>query len=159
MQIDLLGPDAVEWRGVVYKTILSSAESGGRLSIIDNVSRPDTGPPRHVHADCDESFVVLSGEVLFDLAGEMRLCGPGETAFVPRGTEHSFRVIGDRPARMLTLFSPAGFEAFFAEMAEGEYRIPEDMPEITRIGVEHHVTFTGPPLDAAQTTRSEGEHS
>ncbi|MDA7430468.1 cupin domain-containing protein [Primorskyibacter aestuariivivens] len=156
MHTHILGPEAVEWRGVVYKTILSSDTSGGALSIIDNVSRPDTGPPRHVHSDCDEAFVVLSGEVAFEVEGQLVHRGPGQTAFVPRGAEHSFRVLGHQPARMLTIFSPGGFEAFFAEMAENDYSIPGDMEQIARIGAARNVTFTGPPLEAERLAHIKG---
>ncbi len=32
---------------------------------------------------------------------------------VPRGTPHTFINAGDRPGKMLTIFSPPGFEQFF----------------------------------------------
>lgn len=37
-------------------------------------------------------------------------------------------------------------EAFFAKMAKGQYRIPEDMPKIAEIAAAHNLSFTGPPL-------------
>jgi hypothetical protein len=78
------------------------------------------------------------------LAGETVLRGACETAFVPRGVEHTFRVLSE--ARMLTILTPGGFEGFFAEMAAGAFRIPEDMPAVLESATRHHLTFTGPPL-------------
>ena len=104
------------------------------------------GPPRHIHHAEDETFVVLSGEVEFWVAGERLLRGPGEAAFVPRGVEHTFRVVGDRPSRHLVILTPGGFEGFFREMAEARCRIPEDMPAVLQSAGRHNLEFTGPPL-------------
>lgn len=143
---DILGPDAVEWLGTLYKTILTTAESGGALSITDSVSPPGSGPPRHVHHDADEAFVILSGDCAFWLDGAVSHRGPGQSIFVPRGTPHSFRVTSDLPCRHLVILTPGGFEGFFAEMAERRCRIPEDMEAVTEAGARHHLSFTGPPL-------------
>lgn len=48
-------------------------------------------PPRHLHPGQDESFEVEAGEMLFIIAGEGRLTGPGEVIEIPRGTPHQAR--------------------------------------------------------------------
>jgi quercetin dioxygenase-like cupin family protein len=141
-----LGPTAFEWQGTWYETILSTAASGGALSIVDSVSPEGSGPPRHVHHAEDETFILLSGECEFWLEGETFRRGPGETVFVPRGREHTFRVIGDRPCRHLVILTPGGFEAFLEAMAAGNFTIPEDMDAINAIASRYNLTFTGPPL-------------
>ena len=148
MKDQILGPDAIEWLGVAYKTILKTEETGGAMSITDSVSPPNSGPPRHVHHDADEAFVILTGECEFWLAGETFYRGPGETAFIPRGTEHTFRIVGDQPCRHLVILTPGGFEGFFAEMAERQCRIPDDMGDVVATGERFSMTFTGPPLGA-----------
>ena len=142
----LSGPNVHEWLGVRYKTILSPAESGGAMSIVDSESPACSGPPRHVHEREDEVFIVLTGECEFWLEGQTFRRGPGETAFIPRGREHTFRVMRDLPSRHLLILTPGGFEGFFAEMARGAFRIPEDMPAVVESAARHHLTFTGPPL-------------
>jgi quercetin dioxygenase-like cupin family protein len=142
----ILGPDAVEWLGVSYRTILGTSQTGGTMSIVDSVSPPQSGPPRHIHHDADETFILLTGDVEFWLEGERFNRGPGETAFIPRGKEHTFRVVSSTPCRHLVILTPGGFEAFFAEMATGGFRIPEDMPAIAESAARHHLSFTGPPL-------------
>lgn len=148
MKDHILGRGAIEWLGVQYKTILTTDETGGAMSITDSVSPPNSGPPRHVHKDANETFVLLTGEAEFWIDGEKFNRGPGETAFVPRGKEHTFRVIGSLPSRHLVIMTPGGFEGFFAEMAKGNFGIPEDMEAITSIASRYHLTFTGPPLEA-----------
>ena len=148
MKDTILGPEAIEWLGVHYNTILKTDATNGVMSITDSVSPPGSGPPRHIHHDADETFIMLTGDSEFWLDGERFARGPGQTAFVPRGTEHTFRVVSDVPSRHLVILTPGGFEGFFAEMAAGHLRIPQDMPEITKIASKYQLTFTGPPLSA-----------
>jgi quercetin dioxygenase-like cupin family protein len=138
----------IEWLGVTYRTILSPEASEGAMSILDSTAPVTTRPPRHVHECEDEIFIVLTGHCEFWVEGARFVKGPGETAFVPRGKEHTFRVIGDTPSRHLVILTPGGFEGFFADMARGQFRIPEDVPEIEASARAHHMTITGPPLEA-----------
>ncbi len=135
---------SVEWLGVTYRTILSTAASGGAMSIVDTFSPEGSGPPRHVHHAEDEAFVVLSGGIELWVAGQTSRLGPGEAALVPRGTEHTFKALAD--TRKLVILTPGGFEGFFAEMAKGAFRIPEDMAPISESAARHNLAFTGPPL-------------
>lgn len=139
-------PASLEWLGVTYRTILSPEETGGAMSIVDSTSPPGSGPPRHVHEREDEIFVVLDGRILFWLDGETFERGPGEAAFIPRGREHTFKVVSGTPARHLVILTPGGFEGFFADMAAGQFRIPQDMAKVTESAERHNLRFTGPPL-------------
>lgn len=143
---DTVSRNTLDWNGTTYRTILDASETQGAMSIFDSVSPPRSGPPRHVHDAEDETFVILSGEVELWLEGETFTRGPGETAFIPRGAEHTFRVISDHPCRHLVILTPGGFDTFFAEMAEGGFRIPEDMDAINESAARHNMRFTGPPL-------------
>ncbi|SDK54933.1 cupin domain-containing protein [Aliiruegeria lutimaris] len=137
----------LEWLGVSHKTILSPEQTGGAMSIVESVSPPESGPPRHIHHNEDETFVVLSGACKIWVEGKEATIAAGETAFIPRGKEHSFKVIGSAPCRKLIILTPSGFEGFFSDMAAGQFRIPEDMPAIEESAHRHNLTFTGPPLD------------
>lgn len=143
---DLATRDIHVWNGTTYRTILDISETGGAMSIFDSTSPPRSGPPRHVHDAEDEIFVVLSGEVEFWMEGESFIRGAGETAFIPRGAEHTYRVVSDHASRKITILTPGGFDRFFAEMATGGFRIPEDMDAINESAVRHNLRFTGPPL-------------
>jgi quercetin dioxygenase-like cupin family protein len=138
---------AIEWLGVKYKTILCPEQTGGTMSIVDSCSPPESGPPRHIHHTEDETFVMITGTCKVWIAGQESLIGPGECIFIPRGTEHTFKVVSDEPARHLVILTPGGFEGFFEDMAAGQFRIPEDMPAIEDSAGRHNLTFTGPPLD------------
>lgn len=137
----------LSWLDTDYRMLLTSDKTNGRQALFESVTQPGGGPPRHVHQDADETFVILSGDVAFWLDGMDSAQGPGNVVFVPRGAEHTFQVIGLRPARMLTILSPGGFEVFFKEMAAGDFRIPQDMAQINKIAERFQLRFTGPPLD------------
>ena len=139
--------DAIEWLGVRYKTILSPEQTGGAMSIVDSLSPVGSGPPRHVHENEDETFVMISGTCKVWIDGEEMIAGPGQSVFIPRSTNHTFKVVGGEPSRHLVILTPGGFEGFFAEMATGQFRIPEDMPAIEESARRHHLSFTGPPLE------------
>ena len=50
--------------------------------------------------------------------------------------------------RYKTILTPGGFEGFFADMAQGGFRIPEDMERIVACAARHSLRVTGPPLGA-----------
>ena len=138
---------AIEWLGVKYKTILSPEQTGGAMSIVDSWSPAGSGPPRHIHQTEDETFVILTGACKVWIEGEELTAGAGKSVFIPRGKEHTFKVTDDGPSRHLVILTPGGFEGFFADMAAGQFRIPEDMPAIEESAKRHNLAFTGPPLD------------
>ena len=138
--------DAMEWIGSTFRSLLSTEDCGGRQNLMEVISEPMSGPPRHIHEHEDETFYVLSGALEFWVAGERMIKHAGEAAFVPRGTEHTFRVVSDQPARFLTLHTPGGFDAFIAEMVTNNYLIPQNMDEVAKAAGRYNTTFTGPPL-------------
>ncbi|WFU07440.1 cupin domain-containing protein (plasmid) [Rhizobium sp. CB3171] len=119
------------------------------MSIVDSLSPVGSGPPRHIHEREEETIVLLSGSCEFWIEGGTFIKKSGETVFVPRGTEHTFRVIGDIPSRHLVILTPGGFEGFFADMAAGQFEIPRNMDRIAKSAERHSLRFTGPPLGTA----------
>ena len=132
----------LDWLGVKYRIILQSPG----LSVVDTYSPAGSGPPRHIHDDADETFVVVEGRVEVWIEGETHFLSAGEAMTIPRGREHTFRVTDDGPARKFVVLAPGGFENFFADMAAGQFDIPGDMPAIEESAARHHLRFTGPPL-------------
>jgi mannose-6-phosphate isomerase-like protein (cupin superfamily) len=64
----------------------------------------------HVHADEDDAFYVLEGELTFTFGAEQAMAPPGAFVLVPPGVEHGFRNDTAHPVRMLNLHAPAGFD-------------------------------------------------
>jgi quercetin dioxygenase-like cupin family protein len=104
---------------------------------------PGQGPPLHTHANEDESWYVLDGELRFKLDSEIRAAPAGSFVFVPRGTVHAFQNEGREPARTLVIFTPAGRERFFDDFAS---LATPDPVAFARIGEPIGMNVIGPPL-------------
>jgi len=97
--------------------LLRSEDSGGRVALVDNrVPAGTAGPPLHRH-DFDEAFVVLEGEVTFQLGDDLVTRRAGELAFAPRGVPHTFANQSGADARHVIVITPAGFERYFDRLA------------------------------------------
>jgi mannose-6-phosphate isomerase-like protein (cupin superfamily) len=68
------------------------------------------GPDPHTHREEDDSFLILEGEVTFTVEGEDVVAEAGTFVLVPPGIEHTFANRSDRPAKILNIHAPAGFD-------------------------------------------------
>ena len=117
-------------------------QTGGTLTAFENTIAPLDGPPLHIHANEDEAFYILEGHLRYLLDGELHDAPAGSFVFIPRGTPHCFQNIGDRPARILVLFTPSGMEHFFDRFAA-----QSDGAEAFRtLGAPLGMDVVGPPL-------------
>lgn len=64
----------------------------------------------HLHSDEDDAFLIMDGELTFDLDHGPVEAGPGTFVLVPPGVEHGFTNHGSKPVRMLNIHAPAGFD-------------------------------------------------
>jgi mannose-6-phosphate isomerase-like protein (cupin superfamily) len=65
---------------------------------------------QHVHADEDDAFYVVEGELTFLLGDEQVSAPAGTFVLVPPGVRHGFRNDGEVPVRMLNIHAPGGFD-------------------------------------------------
>ena len=68
------------------------------------------GPEAHVHADEDDAFFILDGELTFWVDGDEVAAPTGTFVLVPPGVEHTFANALDTPTRVLNIHAPAGFD-------------------------------------------------
>ena len=98
--------------------IYVKAESGlsdGRVTLVEDVLKPGFLLARHSHERTTEVFYVLDGVVEFRFDDETVAAEPGATVTVPPRVAHEVSCAAG--GRLLTLFSPGGFEDYLAEMA------------------------------------------
>lgn len=99
--------------------MLGADRTGGRLSLVEHPLAPRAlGSPMHTHRREDEYSVVLEGRVGAQIGDQVTEAGPGSVLVKPRGVPHAFWNPADQPARLLEIISPAGFELYFAQLAE-----------------------------------------
>lgn len=123
------GQGLTKWvSGDSYTMKVTGGQTGGNLGFIEAVVPPGGGPVAHAHANGDETFYLLEGELEF-LDGEKTfVAGPGDFVHVPRGHRHRFKNIGDGLTKMLFFYTPAGAEEFFVEA--GEDPVPGQEPPV-----------------------------
>ena len=126
-------------------------EAGG-FSLVEHPIAPRTlAGPSHVHQHEDEYSYVLEGEVGSRSATRCFTAGPGQLVAKPRGIWHAFWNAGDEPARILEVISPAGFERYFAELAE---LIPPAVPQPDLAGSPRSRRATGSRWTSARSSGS-----
>ena len=122
------------------KVMLRGEDSGGVVSVMDNVVPAGMkGPFLHEHG-FDEAFYVAGGELTFQVEDELITVPTGEVAFAPRNVAHTYTNRDGGEARFVLVCTPPGFERYFARMAAK--RAVEDppgwaqgpIPEVTRVG-------------------------
>src|SRR3954453_16167301 len=64
----------------------------------------------HVHAEEDDAFYMVEGEMTFRFGGRGVPPPPGTFVLVPPGVEPGFRTDQAVPVRMLNIHPPAGFD-------------------------------------------------
>lgn len=111
------GGERMSWMGEPTLLKVTGEHTGGLYTVAEIVSTPDGLVPLHVHHREDEAFWVLDGEVTFSIGDSVVEAGPGSFVFGPRDVPHRYTVRSAR-ARMLMIFSPAGFEGFIRETSE-----------------------------------------
>jgi len=96
--------------------------SGGRLTLVEDRLKPGFFLARHHHKKMIEIFYVLEGTVEFAFDDETVAAAPGTTLNVPPDVWHEVR--SPEGARLLTIFSPGGFDTYLEELValtEGQY--------------------------------------
>ena len=73
-------------------------------------------PPLHVHDDLDDTWYILDGEMVVRCGDDELVVGAGHWVSMPRGVPHTFRVVGDREARILLIHDNASFRDLIRDL-------------------------------------------
>ena len=94
---------------------LSSHQTHGELSLVEDTLKPGFNLPRHHHKIMTEIFYILEGEVAFDFDDETVIAGVGDTITVPPHVWHGARC--EKGGKMLTLFKNGQFDLYLAKLS------------------------------------------
>ena len=117
--------------------LLDGKQTGEKFTAFLNISPPGHGPGPHYHEREDEWFYIVEGRVSFLINGTWTDMFPGDCVYSPRGSVHAFKNNTDQPIRVFINIAPAGFERFFAEVAEEWAQLEPDMSRITNISEKY----------------------
>jgi quercetin dioxygenase-like cupin family protein len=86
-------------------------------TVVEDTLKPGFDLARHYHKKMTEIFYILDGSVAFtfDDQSEPVSATPGVTIAIPPLVWH--RVTSKKGAKLITIFSPGGFDQYLAEMA------------------------------------------
>ena len=129
--------------GVVRKI---SAATGGAFSVVEHPLEPGAlAAPPHTHANADEYSFVIEGEIGVLMGEETFKAAVGSYILKVRGVPHTFWNPGPKPARVLEIISPAGFEEYFEELAgilsSTQADEPPDFARIAEVAGRYGTTF------------------
>lgn len=144
-------PEARWYGDGLFEFLVPADATDGQLSVLRATMPAGFSPPKHIHTREDEVFVVLDGDVCFDVDGEVRLAGPGTTVYMPRGIPHTFRVESPT-ARVLVFCAPARFDGFVqavSDPAPADELPPRGRPfdpeQFAATAAEFGIELLGPP--------------
>ena len=138
--------------GGLYEVKISSAETGGALTLIEMTVPVGDGPPPHTHPG-DEIVCVVEGTLSYEIDGETVEGGPGSVFYLPKGTKERFVPTGDKPLRLLVTYLGGQMDKFFAEAGEPAATralpppssTPPDLARIAEIGARYGMDIEAPP--------------
>jgi quercetin dioxygenase-like cupin family protein len=140
---------------------VAAARTGGAYSLFEIASQPGCGPPPHIQHREDECFYVIEGEYEFLDDGGVFRATAGSLVYVPRGTLHAHKNVGESTGRMLVSQTPGGLhERFFEELGE-EARDPSapppdqsDAQRISAVAARYGVEISPAGISAGQASPS-----
>jgi quercetin dioxygenase-like cupin family protein len=112
----------------------------GRVTFAEDVLKPGFHLARHHHRQMVEIFYILEGEVSFVFDDESAIVTAGTVVNVPAGVWHDVRCTGG--GRLLTLFTPGGFDHYLARLAELDADALANADLVTRFGEEYDIWTT-----------------
>lgn len=87
----------------------------GRVTVVEDTLKPGFHLGRHHHRSMVEIFYILEGEMTFAFDDESVVATPGTTVNVPPRVWHEVTSPGG--GRLITVFTPGGFDHYLAELA------------------------------------------
>jgi len=128
---------------VTFKLV--SDDTGDALAMFEIRLAGKGSTPLHVHHREDESLYVVEGE--FEIqCGDRHFKAPvGMLVFLPRDIPHAFRNLGDKPARLVSLSTPAGIETFYQDVAQLPPEVQADASRMTKVAKKHGIEIQGAP--------------
>ncbi len=114
--------------------------SDGRVTLVEDTLKPGFVLARHHHRSMVEIFYILDGSVSFTYDDEQVDATAGATVIVPPRVWHG--VASAQGARLLTVFSPGGFDHCLSALAGLAPEQFADSVAMDRLGEKYDIWTT-----------------
>ena len=119
---------------------LTGEDTNGQFTLIEEENAPGTSIPLHVHENEDEIFKVIEGEMEITVGDTTTILKAGDLAFGPRGIPHTWKIVGDKNAKVILSIFPSGIENMFEELGALPPG-PPDFLKVAEICGRYGITF------------------
>lgn len=113
--IEAGGGPTYDWENDRISVKTTCDWTDGRATLVEDTLKPGFRLADHFHKKMTEIFYILDGEITFRFKSENIVVSAGMTLNIPPNVVHE--VISEKGARMLTIFSPGGFDQYLAKLA------------------------------------------
>jgi quercetin dioxygenase-like cupin family protein len=120
---------------MVIKTAFEVTE--GRVTLAEDTLKPGFHLARHHHRTMVEIFFILDGEVSFVFDDEAAVATPGTVVNVPPNVWHEVTCAAG--GRLLTVFTPGGFDHYLAELAALDEQALADTALLDRLAERYDI--------------------
>ena len=130
------GVDGIAW-WFLDTLVIEHRRAAGMQSVVLEMTLPvGHAPALHIHENLDDTWYVVEGQMAVRCGDDELVGGAGHWVSMPRGVPHTFRVVGDQPARILTVHDNATFRDFVRELGIDEFgdALPGDGAEADASG-------------------------
>ena len=128
--------------GEIITCKVSSEDTNGSYSIIEEISPPGGGPPPHIHYKTDEIFYILDGKYEIQCGDKTHIATSGSLAVLPKGVAHTVRNVGEGPGKVLVFITPGGLDHFFEEIDALSEKKDIDPSKVLETAKRYDVDFT-----------------
>ncbi len=124
------------WVLGVFVTLKAQSDD---VSFYEGIIPPEGGPPPNIHYQQDEAYYVVEGTFSLLSGDETIEAGPGSFAWIPRGTVHTFKNIGESTGKLLiTSTFPGSHERFFRDVGipvsnMATFQPPDGPPDMEKV--------------------------
>lgn len=141
---------ATSW-GERSRARIKTGDTLGAFAMLDYRAPAGFGPPRHVHHEDDEIFLIVSGTIVLWMPDCHRTAGPGDVVLLPKAVPHTWRAYGEDGVHFHIIVAPGHFETFFEQIAARHLSVA-DTAELAHVAEATGMTILGPSLDDDEVT-------
>jgi len=130
---------------------------GMETVVLEMILPVGSSPPLHVHHSLDDTWYILDGKMVVRCGDDVLVVGAGHWVSMPRGVPHTFRVMGDREARILLVHDNASFRDLIRELGvpAAAHVVPAQpafpsTDELARVASSHDLMVIGPPMSVEE---------